>query len=75
MRDLILTDVSEVRTASIIRTVMMEAVHTSEASVNINLATRRYIAEDSKLLVYVFSPSLLLSFLTLYVSCQSTVKI
>jgi hypothetical protein len=28
---------------------MMEAVHTSETSVNLNLTTRRYIPEDSKL--------------------------
>jgi hypothetical protein len=28
---------------------MMEAVRTSETSVNINLSTRRYIPEDSKL--------------------------
>jgi hypothetical protein len=43
-----LTDVSEVRTASIIA-LMTEALHTSETSVNINLTTRRYIPEDSKL--------------------------
>jgi hypothetical protein len=38
-------------TASIIRTIalMMEAVHTSETSVNFNVTTRRYIPEDSKL--------------------------
>jgi hypothetical protein len=46
-----LTDVSEVRTASIIRAIkMMEAVCTSGASVNPNGTTRRYISEDSKLL-------------------------
>jgi hypothetical protein len=28
---------------------MMEALHTSETSVNFNVTTRRYIAEDSKL--------------------------
>jgi hypothetical protein len=28
---------------------MMEAVHTSETSVNFNVTTRRYIPEDSKL--------------------------
>jgi hypothetical protein len=28
---------------------MMEAVRTSEKSVNVNVTTRRYIAEDSKL--------------------------
>jgi hypothetical protein len=39
-----LTEVSEVRTASIIRTLialMMEAVRTSETSVNFNLPTRQ----------------------------------
>jgi hypothetical protein len=40
----VLTDVSEVSTA-----LMMEAVRTSGTSVNINLTTRRYIPEDSKL--------------------------
>jgi hypothetical protein len=44
-----LTDVSEVRTASIIIALMMEAVRTSETSVNIIVTTRRYIPEDSKL--------------------------
>jgi hypothetical protein len=49
------TDVSEVRTASIIRVVnsfndvMMEAVRTSETTVNFNVTTQRYIPEDSKL--------------------------
>jgi hypothetical protein len=45
----VLTDVSEVRAAFIIRAVialMMEVVHTSETSVNTNF-TRRYIPEDS----------------------------
>jgi hypothetical protein len=42
-----LTDVSEVRIASTIRA-MMEAVRTSEMSVNFNVNTRRYIPEDSK---------------------------
>jgi hypothetical protein len=42
------TDVSEVRTASII-TLMMEAALTFETSVNFNATTRRYIPEDSKL--------------------------
>jgi hypothetical protein len=28
---------------------MIEAVHTSETSVNFNVTTRRYIPEDSKL--------------------------
>jgi hypothetical protein len=42
-----LTDVSYVRTASIraIIALMIEAVHTSETSVNINLTTKRYIPE------------------------------
>jgi hypothetical protein len=49
-----LTDVSEVRTASIIRAMslialMMEAVRTSETLVNIYLTTWQYIPEDSKL--------------------------
>jgi hypothetical protein len=43
----LLTDVSEARTASIIITLIMEAVHTSETSVNIYLTTRQYIPEDS----------------------------
>jgi hypothetical protein len=46
-----LTDDSEVRTASIIRAIialMMEAVRTSESSVNINVTTWGYIPEDSK---------------------------
>jgi hypothetical protein len=38
------------RTASIIVALMMEAVRTSEMSVNFNVTTRRYIPEDSKLL-------------------------
>jgi hypothetical protein len=41
-----LTDVLEVRTATIIRAMMMEEVRTSETSVNINLTTRRSIPED-----------------------------
>jgi hypothetical protein len=44
-----LTDVSEVCTASIIRaliSLMMEAVCTSETSVNFNVTTRHYIPED-----------------------------
>jgi hypothetical protein len=59
-----LTDVTVVQTASIItamlmaavrpsdtsvRAMMMEAVRTSETSVNLNMTTRRYIPEDSKL--------------------------
>jgi hypothetical protein len=53
----VLTDVSEVRAAFIIRAVialMMEVVHTSETSVNTNF-TRRYIPEDSKLLKWYVS--------------------
>jgi hypothetical protein len=44
-----LTDVSEVRTASIIIALMMEEVSTSETSVNLKVTTLRYIPEDSKL--------------------------
>jgi hypothetical protein len=44
---LMLTNVSEVRIASIIRA--MEAVRISETLVNINLTTWQYIPEDSKL--------------------------
>jgi hypothetical protein len=49
-----LTDISEVHTASIIRaisliTLMMETVRTSETLVSNNLTTWRYIPEDSKL--------------------------
>jgi hypothetical protein len=46
------TDVSEVRAASIIRVMealMMEAAHTSETSVDIQLRTRQYIPQDSEL--------------------------
>jgi hypothetical protein len=43
-----LTDVSEVRAASIMAQIM-EEIRTSEASVNFNVTTRRYIPEDSKL--------------------------
>jgi hypothetical protein len=47
-----LTDVSEVRTAYIIRALIagrMEAVRTTVTSVNFNVTTRRYSPEDSKL--------------------------
>jgi hypothetical protein len=48
-----LTVVSEVRTASIMRAMIvslkMEAVRTSETSVNIYLTTWQYIPEDSEL--------------------------
>jgi hypothetical protein len=46
-----MTDVSAVRTASIIRAIialMMEAARISETSVNFNVTTWRYIQEDSK---------------------------
>jgi hypothetical protein len=45
------TDVSEVRTASIISviTLMMEKACTSETSLNFNVTTWRYIPKDSKL--------------------------
>jgi hypothetical protein len=42
------TDVSEVRTASII-SLMIETVSTSETSVHSNQTTRRYISQDSEL--------------------------
>jgi hypothetical protein len=42
-------DVSEVRTASIIRAVMTKAVRTSETSAQFNMSTRRYFPDDSKL--------------------------
>jgi hypothetical protein len=41
------TEVSEVRKASIIIALTMEAVHTSETSVHFNVTTRRYIPENS----------------------------
>jgi hypothetical protein len=47
-----LTDFSEVRTASIIRAIialMMEAVRNPETSVNFYFTTRQYIPEDYKL--------------------------
>jgi hypothetical protein len=47
------TDVSEVRTTSIIRAMIialtMKAVHASETSVHFNLTSGRYIPEDSNL--------------------------
>jgi hypothetical protein len=46
------TDVSEVRTSSTIIALMMEAVRTSETSVNFNVTTRRYILQDSKLHIH-----------------------
>jgi hypothetical protein len=42
-----LTDVSEVRAASIMAQIM-EAIRTSETSVNFNVTTRRCVPEDSK---------------------------
>jgi hypothetical protein len=47
-----LTDVTEVRAASIIRAIIaliMEAARTSETSVDEQLITRQYIPEDSEL--------------------------
>jgi hypothetical protein len=50
-----LTNISQVHTAAIIRAMschvvlMMEAVRTSEISVNFKVTTWRYIAEESKL--------------------------
>jgi hypothetical protein len=43
-----LTDVSEILTVSRQGDIalMMEAIHTSETSVNFNVTTRRYIPED-----------------------------
>jgi hypothetical protein len=43
------TDVSEVRTVSIIRALMMEAVHATETSVYSNETARLYIPEGSNL--------------------------
>jgi hypothetical protein len=43
------TDVSEVCAASIIIALMVEAAHTSETSVDIQLRTWQYIQEDSEL--------------------------
>jgi hypothetical protein len=43
------TDVSEVRAASIMRALMVDAARTSETSVYITLRTRQYIPEDSEL--------------------------
>jgi hypothetical protein len=49
-----LTDVSQVRTASII-VLIMEAIRISETSGNFNVTTARYIPENSKLrLVFFF---------------------
>jgi hypothetical protein len=47
-----LTDVSEVRTASITRALnedLIDAGRTAETLVNYNVTTRRYIPEESKL--------------------------
>jgi hypothetical protein len=46
------TDVSEVRAASIITALMMEAVRTSETSVNIYLTTQQAVYLRSTLLFY-----------------------
>jgi hypothetical protein len=48
-----LTDVLEVRIASIIRAVL-EAVRTSETLVNIYLSVWQYIPEDSKLQLFMY---------------------
>jgi hypothetical protein len=46
-------DVSEVRTATIIRAVMMEAVRPSETPVHSNETTWSYIPEDFKLREFI----------------------
>jgi hypothetical protein len=46
-----LADVSEVLTASIIRAMVMEAISTSETSVNFYQTTRRSVPEDSHLYI------------------------
>jgi uncharacterized protein involved in response to NO len=71
------TDVSEVRTESIIIVLMMEAVCTSETLVHFNVTTRRYIPEESKLHVLTlgaeFLPELFL--LVIYmISSDNTFK-
>jgi hypothetical protein len=43
------TDVSEVRAASIIKALMIEAARTSKTSVDLQLRTRKYFPEDSEL--------------------------
>jgi hypothetical protein len=43
------TDVSEVRAATIINALMMEAARTSETSVDIQSKTWQYVPEDSEL--------------------------
>jgi hypothetical protein len=43
------TDVSEVRAASIVIALLMEAERISDTSVDIQLRTRQYIPEDYKL--------------------------
>jgi hypothetical protein len=48
------TDVSEVRAASIIIALMMEAERTSETSVDIYLTIRQDIPEDSEVKCIVF---------------------
>jgi hypothetical protein len=63
-------DVSEVRTASIIR-VVMEAVRTSETSVNSNETTQRCIPEDSIFHLFLNNRaiSLKLHFGVVYAKC------
>jgi hypothetical protein len=65
-----LIDVSEVRTASIIRAMMMEAVRTFETSVNFDVTTRRYIPKYSKLNSLYFLCRLLCIFLSLLLLLQ-----
>jgi hypothetical protein len=57
-----LTDVSEVCAASIIRA-MMEAARTSEMSVDIQLRTWQYIPEDSELQMLLLCVSYILDIL------------
>jgi hypothetical protein len=48
MQCIVLLSVFETVTITFIA-LMMEAVHTSESSINFNVTTRRYIPEDFKL--------------------------
>jgi hypothetical protein len=43
------TDVSDMRSVSIITALIMDAARTSETSVDIQLRTQQYIPEDSEL--------------------------
>jgi hypothetical protein len=49
-----LTEIAEVRNASIIRA-MMEAVRTSETSLNFGVIILRYIPEDCKSLIFILA--------------------